>query len=231
MRRNLFGKRHYSHSQKVVQTGVFTVIFNIVILSVILLIAGHEISNVMFGDFAYAVNRGGVTDDIGYTGETIIDVDNKDVIDENEWISPKVGEQYGQIVCDKIGLNAALYYGDSDVILMKGVGQYVKSYFPGQHGMIVVGGHDSTYFSALSQLENNYEDCIIKVNTSYGEFEYEITGHEIVNGSDFEVKDGKEQLVLYTCYPFGEISENRTDKIVFYCDKVNGPVIGGDGDE
>ena len=227
MRRSLFGKRYYSHTQKVIKTGIMVIVINILILTGVFFVTGHELGNVIYGDFAYAVNTGGVIDDVEYKSEIIIDNENKDIIDENEWISPKVGEQYGYISCEEIGLDAALYFGDSDAILMKGAGQSTKSVFPGQTGMILVGGHDSTYFEALSKLEDSYSGCVIKVNTIYGSFEYEVTGQEIIKGSDFEVKTDKEQLVLYTCYPFGKITEERTEKIVFYCDKKSGPVIGG----
>ena len=47
------------------------------------------------------------------------------------------------------------------------------------------------------------------------------------DGSDFNIESSTERLILYTCYPFGENNVARTQKAVYVCSKLSGPVIGG----
>ncbi len=44
--------------------------------------------------------------------------------------TPKYGDQYGEITCDKLQLKAPVYFGDRGNILKKGAGQYNGSFLP-----------------------------------------------------------------------------------------------------
>ena len=118
--------------------------------------------------------------------------------------------------------------GDTDDILKKGAGQSFLSGFPGQQKTVLVGGHDTTFFAPL---ENVKEGDSIVLACTYGSFEYKVSQINIIDGADFTISDTEEQLVLYTCYPFGKTGVDRTKKIVYICDKVSGPEIGGSGIE
>ncbi len=153
-------------------------------------------------------------------------------VDEAEIIMPSAGEQYGEIRCDAFSEAVPLYYGDTDDVIGdgtgenpgKGAGQSLLSGLPGQGKTILVGAHDTTYFGQLKDVHAG--DSIVLACT-YGTFEYTVSKIDIIDGADYTVSDDKEQLVLYTCYPFGEVGKDRTEKIVYICDKVSGPVIGG----
>lgn len=145
-------------------------------------------------------------------------------IEESKIILPQAGSQYGEIKCDSVSMSVPLYYGDTDEILNKGAGQSLLSGLPGQGKTILVGGHDTTFFEPLEGMSEG--DSVVLACT-YGTFEYKVSQIDIIDGADYEISDDKEQLVLYTCYPFGKESQDRTKKIVYVCDKISGPVIGG----
>ena len=212
MRFNIFSKGHMGHRQTVIIRGIIVTLLAAVISLALFFLVGIKYTDTMFE----------TDNDIKIYNIT------EGTIDKSNWVSPVVDSQYGYIICDEVGLNAPLYYGDSENVLLKGAGQSVSSYFPGQGGTVLVGGHDTTFFGCLESINENMK---IKVDTEYGVFEYNVTDISIVSGSDYDIKSDKEQLVLYTCYPFGKTDINRTKKIIFVCDKVSGPVIGGAGDE
>ncbi|MDF2801520.1 MAG: hypothetical protein K0S61_1423 [Anaerocolumna sp.] len=140
--------------------------------------------------------------------------------DKSEIQVPALETHYGIISGDKIGLAAPIYYGDSDEILRKGVGQYTASGLPGEGKPILIGGHDGTYFAPLEQA---IPGDIITIETNYGLFEYKVTGIKITDVTDttaYNITQEKEQLILYTCYPFGQVVGDRSERYFVYCDKV-----------
>lgn len=129
-------------------------------------------------------------------------------------ISP--GTQYGQIVCERAGLKAPLYYGDTDEIFAKGAGTYPGAGLPGTGRTAVIGAHDATYFAALEKLKTDDE---VQVDTVYGSYSYRVRGTEIVEAaqaSEWMADLAQGELALYTCYPFGEAQDDRSQRYVVY---------------
>ncbi len=199
------------------------------------LIGGRPVMDIMISDMEYASVKG-EPDKL-----STIDSDNmfSEITEgtiEGDQVAPIAGKQYGEINCDSVGLSVPLYYGDTYDILEMGAGQSPVSYCPGQGGTILVGGHDTTFFAPL---ENMKEGMDVTVSTTYGKYTYKINDIQIMEGSEYTISSAKEQLVLYTCYPFGDILGDRTSKIVYVCDKIEGPEVtfteneqtGGDDDE
>ena len=144
---------------------------------------------------------------------------------KSEAVTPSVGSRFGTILCERIGLKAPLYYGDSKEILTRGAGQYTGSGLPGEGRPILAGAHDSGYFAPLQNIK---KDDIIKVNTSYGEFQYKVTDLTVKNASSITKKDLEhtgEELVLYTCWPFGPLTEEKTQRYFVAAEKIAGPVL------
>lgn len=142
------------------------------------------------------------------------------VFDPKDIQIPEYGAHYGNILCERIDLNAPLYYGDSDSILEKGVGQYVAGGLPGEGRPVLVGGHDSVYFAPLEDIEAG---DFVQIETNYGNFRYEVTDTKIAEADDtsaYPLTGDKEQLILYTCYPFGDLLGNRSQRYFVYCDKI-----------
>ncbi len=196
---------------------------------IVFLCIGKPVLNIFKADFIYACVSGMEKDNFSIK-DTVPEIseitDGK--IKQSEWSEPLYGEQYGYIICDESGLNAPLYYGDSDDILLKGSGQSLVSDFPGKGKTVLVGGHDTTYFAALEKCQVGN---VITLACEYGLYEYEISDISIIKGSDYIIPENvdNEKLVLYTCYPFGATNTVREQKVIYTCDYVKGPVIGGVG--
>jgi sortase A len=138
---------------------------------------------------------------------------------------PKYGEHYAMLSIEKAGIvNAKLYFGDSKEILNKGIGQYIGSFIPGYGLPILISGHNTMEFNKLKNVSVN---DIVNVKTSYGVYEYKVSDIQIKLAKDksaFDLSGSKEQLILYTCYPFDTLG--LTNKRYFvYTDKVKGPNI------
>ncbi|MDR1066048.1 MAG: class D sortase [Clostridiales bacterium] len=138
---------------------------------------------------------------------------------------PTEGERYGQIISDEASIDAPLYYGDGDVELAKGVGTYSGFYIPGSGRTILLAGHNNTFFHNLDALESGN---IIKINTSYGKYEYTVTDSLITKDTDrsaYNLSDKtKEVLILYTCYPFNMIGLTP-DRYFVYAEYSSGPKL------
>lgn len=137
---------------------------------------------------------------------------------------PQFGSRYGTITCKACNLEAPLYYGDDDEILEKGAGQYSLSGMPGQGKTILVAGHDMTFFKQLQDIEKNH---IIEVKTFYGMYKYKVTDTKILKADDPTIYQPaeEEELILYTCYPFGLLLGDRDQRYLVYCQKIWGPSV------
>ena len=138
---------------------------------------------------------------------------------------PLTGQQYAQISCSRIGLDAPVYWYDTDEILDYGVGQSIFSFLPGFGRIIILSGHNTTYFRCL---ENIAEGDEIRFGTNYCNYTYKVSRVEVLDEKDLEdvlvEKMGKEQeeLVMYTCYPFYAITGRKTQRLTVFADRVEG---------
>jgi sortase A len=133
---------------------------------------------------------------------------------------PALDTHYGNITCERIELEAPIYYGDSDNDLSDGVGHYTASALPGEGKPILIGGHDSTYFSSLEKVMVGDR---MTITTNYGEFNYRVIETKVAESTDpsaYNLNQDKEQLILYTCYPFNQFIGERTERYFVYCDRV-----------
>lgn len=141
---------------------------------------------------------------------------------------PSRGEQYANISCEEMGLNVPLYWGDADEMLRYGAGQYTGSYIPGDGRLIFIAGHNATFFNCF---QNADVGQIITITTNYGVFQYEIYQTDIINAEAANkkytewLKDEEETLMMYTCYPFGDVYGFKADRLFLFCKKISGPVL------
>lgn len=143
---------------------------------------------------------------------------------KDAWSAPLQGEQYGEILCNEIDLKAPLYYGDTDQVLEQGVGTYAGRSLPGQGKEILISGHDATFFAPLALAK---EGMVLSIKTNYGQYEYKVTGTEVLDVLDYKKRDSEsEELTLYTCYPFGAEDKLRNERFFVYAEKISGPEIG-----
>lgn len=129
---------------------------------------------------------------------------------------PEYGEKFGLLSIDSAGISCPVFNGDSDEQLRQGAGHYFGSRYPGENGKIVLAAHRNTYFKTLGKAKPG--DTVV-FKTKYGTFEYIVSDIKITGGNDqsiIEPEDGKEKLVLYTCYPFDYIG-NAPERYVVTC--------------
>lgn len=131
-------------------------------------------------------------------------------------LSLTAGTQYGEILWKKAEGSIPLYYGDSEAILELGAGTYTGYGVPGEGKRILIGAHDTTFFSGLQELEDG---DIITLHTIWGSYEYKVTDTKIQDVTEALAENPEEleeELILYTCYPFGETGKVRSERYLVY---------------
>lgn len=136
---------------------------------------------------------------------------------------PQLNQQYAEITCETLGIDAPVIWGDTDDILRAGVGTYICSALPGYNSTVLMSAHNTTYFKNLKDVKKG---DIFTVKTTYGIFEYKVSDIRILKENDASAVDfdaDEEQLVLYTCYPFAPLASVSGERMFVYCDKYAGP--------
>lgn len=113
------------------------------------------------------------------------------------------GEAIGRIVIGRLGLRMMLVDGTDDNSLTKGPGRDLRSYMPGQHRLVYVAGHRTTYLAPFSHIDAIRVGDYIMIEVPYGTFVYRATRHEIVPATDLAMlrSPDHELLRLQACYP------------------------------
>ena len=138
---------------------------------------------------------------------------------------PEAYDHYAQLTCDRIGLDAPVYWYDTPEILAAGVGQSIASKPPGYGRMILLSGHNTSFFRCLEDVKVG---DVVRMDTNYCDYEYTVTNVEVMNENVLEssvasrLLADEEQLVMYTCYPFYVISGRKTDRLVVTCKRSQG---------
>lgn len=129
-----------------------------------------------------------------------------------------IGEQFGTIRIPTVKIEVGVFQGDSEQELRQGAGHYTFSMMPGQDGNILIAGHRTSYFRKFEYLKIG---DLVQFETTYGDFTYRVREFRIINGSDASVArpTEKEQLTMYTCYPFTYVG-NAPKRYVVMCDLV-----------
>ncbi|MCZ4247130.1 class D sortase [Bacillus amyloliquefaciens] len=132
---------------------------------------------------------------------------------------PKTGEASGILEIPAIDAELPIVEGTDADDLAKGVGHYKDSYYPDEHGQIVLSGHRDTVFRRTGELKKGDR---LNVILSYGTFSYKIRHTKIVSRDDTSVitlQHEREELILTTCYPFSYIG-NAPKRYIIYADPV-----------
>ena len=141
---------------------------------------------------------------------------------------PEFGARFGQLSISTASVKADLYFGDDTKELKDGVGMYNGSFIPGYGKTILIAGHNHTYFHTLGKAAVGDS---IHVDTSYGKYVYQIIKTQIKLATDktaYDLSSEKENLILYTCYPFNCIGLTP-QRYYVYANYVSGPKIEKQG--
>lgn len=137
-----------------------------------------------------------------------------------------LGEQWATITIESADVwEVPVYHGDNSDNLWKGIGHYANSRFPGQHGKVVLAGHVGIY-EFFQRLETMSVGDIVKLDTIYGEYVYQVVETTVFDQSDKslllpEAVDSGDKLICYTCYPYHTTSV-RTQRFAIICELVSG---------
>jgi len=141
---------------------------------------------------------------------------------------PDHGTHFANLSCERIELDAPIYWGDTEDVLKVGVGQYMGSFLPGFCRAILLSGHNTSYFKPLQFIEIG---DIVVYNTNYGDFKYKVTEIQILHSSvasDMQeemLSKEQEELIMYTCYPFETLVGTKQDRLFVFADKISGPTV------
>ena len=130
---------------------------------------------------------------------------------------PESGDHYAQLTCDRIELDAPVYWYDTPEILAAGVGQSIASKPPGYGRLVLLSGHNTSWFRCLEYIEVG---DVVHMDTNYCEYEYTVTDIKVMNEKNLEVQLAddllaeEENLMMYTCYPFYVVTGRKTDRLV-----------------
>ena len=134
------------------------------------------------------------------------------------------GELYAYVKCEEINLDCPVYMDDTTEILKMGAGQIPATSQPGYGKLIMIGAHNNTFFNCLKNIEDG---DIITMETSYGNYNYEVVYIEVVDVTGMDAYDfwtDHEQLLLYTCYPFDMLSSTNY-RFMVHADLISGPTL------
>lgn len=210
----------HTEERNIKKSVLLTLIF-IIVVEVMFVVAGIPAWTLALTKIDMAVDLGSPVYEYSGHGQQ----PGKGEIKKNDIRLPSIGSRYGTMICERVDLKAPLYFGDTYDILSEGAGQYAASGLPGEGRSILVGAHDMGYFAPLESIEKG---DMIDLNTSYGEFEYRVTGMEIKDTSYYgldEFDSVNEELVLYTCFPFGSFAEDSVYRYFVTAEKISGPVL------
>lgn len=148
-------------------------------------------------------------------------------IGQSQITYPKQDTHYAKIKLPGTDKSEDLYYGDSDYVLKKGIGQYSGTLLPGYNSPILLAGHNNTYFNNLKKIKKGQ---VVEITTYYGIYKYKVIKTAVKKSDDksaYDLLQNKEQLIMYTCYPFDMLGITN-DRFYVYADLISGPEIVDD---
>lgn len=199
--------------------------FSFIGIGIVYVAASPLIKTVTSAASLFILDKKPTFEETGTTIETPVNIveNDSDTVNLSDITLPNSHDVIGSISCERMGLQADFYYGDDSYCLNRGAGMYKGSQIPGRGKPTLIAGHSTTVFSAFQDAQVGDE---IIINMYYGEFRYNVTDIQIYQKDNciYDLKQDKEQLIMYTCYPFG-IFTPVDHRLFVYADKVSGPTI------
>lgn len=125
----------------------------------------------------------------------------------------KRGSVLGKISIPSLSLQAAFVQGTSETQLATAPGHLSTSVMPGLVGTSIIAAHNVTFFRHINRLKTG---DIVKVQTQKGQFQFQVTGHEVVNIKTGVVPNTTyASLALEACYPLNALYLTPYRYIVF----------------
>jgi len=113
------------------------------------------------------------------------------------------GDAIARIRIPQLDLNLVLVNGTSVSDLRRGPGRHLETYMPGEHELVYIAGHRTTYGAPFGDINELKAGDTITLELPYATIEYRVRRHRIVDDNDVSVLESPhhEQLVLQACHP------------------------------
>ena len=118
-------------------------------------------------------------------------------------LASKDGDAIARIRIPRLDLNLVVVNGTSVSDLRRGPGRHLDTYMPGEHELVYIAGHRTTYGAPFGDINELQPGDAITLELPYATIVYRVTRHRIVDDNDVSVLKSPhhEQLVLQACHP------------------------------
>jgi sortase A len=118
-------------------------------------------------------------------------------------LASKDGDAIARIRIPRLDLNLVVVNGTSVSDLRRGPGRHLDTYMPGEHELVYIAGHRTTYGAPFGDIDELQPGDAITLELPYATIVYRVTRHRIVDDNDVSVLESPhhEQLVLQACHP------------------------------
>ena len=118
-------------------------------------------------------------------------------------LARKDGDAIARIRIPRLDLNLVVVNGTSVSDLRRGPGRHLETYMPGEHELVYIAGHRTTYGAPFGDINELQPGDTITLELPYATIVYRVTRHRIVDDNDISVLESPhhEQLVLQACHP------------------------------
>ena len=138
---------------------------------------------------------------------------------------PSYGDAFGHITVEGTEIDAPVFYGDSDDLLRKGACMSMYSRIPGCGSGTMLSAHNNRHFHTLPDAKIGAE---VRLETTYGVYIYKVYETKVLHKDDEtyrrKLNAGKDELILYTCYPVDTIA-STPQRYFAFCEYVAGPHV------
>ena len=113
------------------------------------------------------------------------------------------GHAIGRIVIGRIGLNMVVVDGADHESLKKGPGLDTSTFMPGEHRLVYIVGHRTTYLAPFAHIDAIKPGDYVRLEMPYATFVYRAYTHRVVTAHDLSVlrSPRHELLELQACHP------------------------------
>jgi sortase A len=113
------------------------------------------------------------------------------------------GAPLGTLVVPRIGLKTTIVNGTDEADLRSGPGRQTQTGMPGQHRLVYIAGHRTTYGAPFANIDRLAPGDSIRLELPYAVFTYRVTRTRIVDAHDLSVlrPGNRELIVLQACHP------------------------------
>jgi len=118
-------------------------------------------------------------------------------------LASKDGDAIARIRIPRLDVNLVVVNGTSVSDLRRGPGRHLETYMPGEHELVYIAGHRTTYGAPFGDINELQPGDTITLELPYATIVYRVTRHRIVDDNDISVLESPhhEQLVLQACHP------------------------------